>query len=120
MKSVTEWLTKSGIPAESITLSKSKGWLNFETTAGEFEAVVKTKFHTYSSAKTGGIYFGADEYSLPKDIAPLVDLILPGISFSEMQERRKPTRSHVRPVSKIAQKNKGKQEFRASSARTFS
>lgn len=82
-------MVASGIPADSITLSKSKGWLNFKTTASQLESLLKTTYHTYKSADSKKSYLGTSEYSLPQDIVPLVDLILPGTTLSEFKKNKK-------------------------------
>ncbi|TWU78818.1 hypothetical protein ED733_007331 [Metarhizium rileyi] len=84
---VKAWLAASGIPAESIKLSNSKGWLNFNTTASQLESLLQTKFYLYTSSEADGVYFGTETYSLPHDISPLVDLVMPGISFTQVRKK---------------------------------
>lgn len=84
---VKTWLVSSGIPAGSIALSNSKGWINFNTTASELESLLKTKFYLYTNNATDGVYFGTEAYSLPQDVSSLVDFVMPGISFTQMQKK---------------------------------
>ncbi|EXV06545.1 peptidase S53 family protein [Metarhizium robertsii] len=84
---VKTWLVSSGIPAGSIALSNSKGWINFNTTASELESLLKTKFYLYTNNATDGVYFGTEAYSLPHDVSSLVDFVMPGISFTQMQKK---------------------------------
>lgn len=84
---VKTWLVSSGIPAGSIALSNSKGWINFNTTASELESLLKTKFYLYTNNATDGVYFGTEAYSLPHDVSSLVDFAMPGISFTQMQKK---------------------------------
>lgn len=86
INTVKDWLMTSGIPADSIALSNSKGWLQFETSSSQLESILKTRFYEYSNDKGKTAYFGSDEYSLPAYISPLVDLVLPGITFLEMRK----------------------------------
>ncbi|KAG8410000.1 hypothetical protein J3458_019071 [Metarhizium acridum] len=84
---VKTWLVSSGISAGLIALSNSKGWINFNTTASELESLLKTKFYLYTNNVTDGVYFGTEAYSLPHDVSSLVDLVMPGISFTQMQKK---------------------------------
>lgn len=84
---VKAWLVASNIPEDSIKLSNSKGWLQFETSAGELESLMKTKLHVYENVATRKAHFGSDEYHLPQDVAQHVDLVLPGITMLQMSKR---------------------------------
>jgi hypothetical protein len=79
--SVTSWLVSSGIPKDSIHLRKSQGWIAFETTAGELESLLKTKYYTYEHNERGGMYVGTDEYQLPKKVSDYIDFVSPGVAF---------------------------------------
>lgn len=85
--SVKTWLVKSGIPADKITLSKSKGWLSFETTVSKLQSLVKADYHLYKNVQSRDEHMGTDEYSLPSEVAPFVDFLLPGTSFGKVAKR---------------------------------
>lgn len=85
--SVKAWLVKSGIPADKITLSKSKGWLTFETTVDKLQSLVKADFHVYENLQSRNDHIGTDEYSLPPDVARFVDFVLPGTTFATINKR---------------------------------
>ncbi|OTA00191.1 tripeptide peptidase [Trichoderma parareesei] len=82
---VTAWLVKSGIPASSITTSKSKGWLDFTTTSGQLESLLQTSYNTYQHVEARNVHVGTDEYRLPEEISQHIDFITPGVVFSPMK-----------------------------------
>ncbi|KAK2609355.1 hypothetical protein QQS21_002136 [Conoideocrella luteorostrata] len=86
--SVKTWLVKSGIPSDKITLSKSKGWLHFETTVAKLQSLVKADYNVYNNLHSRDDHIGTDEYSLPADVAPLIDFLLPGTTFSKTNSKR--------------------------------
>ncbi|KHO00564.1 Peptidase S8/S53, subtilisin/kexin/sedolisin [Metarhizium album ARSEF 1941] len=83
INSVKSWLTKSGVSADSMTSPKSKGWVDFQSTVGQLESILKTKYHMYDHIQARNAHMGADEYSLPSDISDLVDFITPGVVMSQ-------------------------------------
>ncbi len=85
--SVKSWLVKSGIPADKITLSNSKGWLSFETTVSKLESVLKTQYHVYNNVAARSDHIGSDEYSLPEDISDLVEFVMPAVSTGKIGKR---------------------------------
>lgn len=99
---VKKWLVDSGIPASSILVPKSKGWISFESTASQLESVLKTKYHIYNHARSEGDHVGADEYKLPAYIAEHVDFIKPAVAFmrkpSDELTKKRAASSAVRPT----------------------
>lgn len=89
ISSVKAWLVKSGVPASSITSSKSKGWLDFVTTSGQLESLLQTSFSTYDHVEARNVHVGTDEYSLPKEISQHVDFITPGVVFAPVKTSSK-------------------------------
>ncbi|QPG98144.1 hypothetical protein C2857_007305 [Epichloe festucae Fl1] len=85
--SVKAWLVKSGIPADKIALSKSKGWLRFDTTVDQLQSLVKADYHVYENLQSRDDHIGTDEYSLPPDVARFVDFVLPGTTFATTNKR---------------------------------
>lgn len=51
IEAVKEWLHSSGIDPSRIRISKSRNWLNFNTTASEAERLLQTEYHTYTSTR---------------------------------------------------------------------
>lgn len=85
ISTVKAWLVKSGVPASSITSSKSKGWLDFVTTSGQLESLLKTSYSTYDHFEARDVHIGTDEYSLPNEISQHIDFITPGVVFAPVK-----------------------------------
>ncbi len=45
---VTEWLVESGIAKERLRMSASKGWIAFNATVEEAEALIDAEYHVYT------------------------------------------------------------------------
>ncbi|OAA74179.1 alkaline serine protease AorO [Cordyceps fumosorosea ARSEF 2679] len=89
INSVKSWLTASGVPAGSIKVSNSKGWIHFNTTASQLGSFLKTEYHHYTTADGSRTFLGAESYSLPQDVSSLVDFVHPATGFSQMRKRTK-------------------------------
>jgi tripeptidyl-peptidase-1 len=50
---VRDWLLSAGIPAERISQSVNKQWMQFDAAAGELESLLKTEYHVYEHSGTG-------------------------------------------------------------------
>lgn len=61
IETVSNWLQESGIAAHRISQSVNKQWLQFEATASEVEALVKTEYYHYAHYGTGKTNIGCDE-----------------------------------------------------------
>jgi hypothetical protein len=59
---VREWLVSSGISAERITHSDNQGWLAFDATTEETEALLHAEYHEYEHAPTGNVAAACDVY----------------------------------------------------------
>jgi hypothetical protein len=59
---VREWLVSSGISAERITHSDNQGWLAFDATTEEAEALLHAEYHEYEHARTGNVVAACDAY----------------------------------------------------------
>ncbi|KAG6001526.1 hypothetical protein E4U21_004117 [Claviceps maximensis] len=84
---VKNWLVKSGIPTQDITLSNSRGWIMFESSVEKLQSLVKADYHVYEHLDFRSEHIGTEEYSLPNDIAPLVDFVLPGTTFTKFNKK---------------------------------
>lgn len=76
---VTEWLTAAGIPAQRISQSVNKQWIQFDATTTEAEELLFTEFHVYEHTQTGTQNIACDEYHVPSHIREHIDYITPGI-----------------------------------------
>lgn len=74
---VKNWLAESGV--EGVTTPKSKGWIDFKTTAKKLENLLETTYHVYEYTATGDKHLGTDSYKLPSQVSQHVDFITPGI-----------------------------------------
>ncbi|EFY85113.1 alkaline serine protease AorO, putative [Metarhizium acridum CQMa 102] len=83
INAVKSWLIKSGVSADKITFPQSKGWVEFQSTVGELESILKTKYHLYDHIQARNAHIGTDEYSLPNEISDLVDFITPAVVMSQ-------------------------------------
>ncbi|KAJ6446394.1 peptidase S8/S53, subtilisin/kexin/sedolisin [Purpureocillium lavendulum] len=90
---VKEWLVLSGVAEASIVVPQSKGWVHFDATVSQLEALVKADYHIYNHARSPdeGSHLGTDEYHLPADIAAHVDFIVPGTAFAQLHRRGRPS-----------------------------
>jgi Pro-kumamolisin, activation domain len=59
---VREWLVASGISPERITHSDNQGWLAFDATTEEAEALLHAEYHEYEHAPTGNVATACDTY----------------------------------------------------------
>ncbi|KAG5937544.1 hypothetical protein E4U59_004315 [Claviceps monticola] len=80
---VKAWLVESGVPADDISLSKSKGWLMFNSPVNKLESLIKADYHVYEHVQSRSEHIGTEEYSLPAKVAGLVDFVMPGTSLTE-------------------------------------
>ncbi|EHK50837.1 hypothetical protein TRIATDRAFT_145909 [Trichoderma atroviride IMI 206040] len=105
ISAVKAWLVKGGVPASSITSSKSKGWLDFVTTSGQLESLLKTSYSTYAHVEARDVHVGTDEYSLPDEISQHIDFITPGVVFAPVKSssnvEKRESKSIRRPSRKM-------------------
>ncbi|TVY22058.1 Aorsin [Lachnellula arida] len=83
---VKEWLTDFGIDATRITNSDNKGWLAFDATASEAEALLHAKYHYYEDAE-GYLTPACESYHVPRDIQEHIDYITPGVKLLAPRKR---------------------------------
>ncbi|GFP58602.1 tripeptidyl-peptidase sed1 [Trichoderma asperellum] len=104
ISAVKSWLVKSGVPASSITSSKSKGWLDFVTTSGQLESLLKTSYSTYDHVEARNVHIGTDEYSLPNEISQHIDFITPGVVFAPMKRTSKAEKREHKSIRQPSKK----------------
>ncbi|KAL9108243.1 MAG: hypothetical protein Q9227_006981 [Pyrenula ochraceoflavens] len=96
VNAVREWLTSSGGIAKSrITHSDNKGWLAFDATVEEVEALIKAEYHQYEQPSNGKTFAACDQYHLPQHIREHVDYITPAVKAIRMKtsiQKRQPVK----------------------------
>jgi tripeptidyl-peptidase-1 len=63
---VQSWLIAAGIDQERISKSRSLGWLHFNATVGEAEALLRTEYHVYKHDSTGQSHVACEAYHVPR------------------------------------------------------
>lgn len=58
---VVEWLVAHGVMKERISHSDNKGWIGFDASAEEAEALFLTQFHEHEHVQTGKMSVSCDE-----------------------------------------------------------
>lgn len=104
VSAVKAWLVKSGVPARSITSSKSKGWLDFVTTSGQLESLLKTSYSTYAHVEARDVHIGTDEYTLPDEISQHIDFITPGVVFAPVKSSSKVEKRESKSIRQPSRK----------------
>lgn len=99
---ITKWLVEAGISADSITTPKSKGWVQFQSTIGQLESLLHTRYNYFESRNTAKQFLGTTTYHLPAAVASHVDFISPGVAMYNMAEiESRPIRKRhpLKPIS---------------------
>ncbi|KAJ7776843.1 subtilisin-like protein [Mycena maculata] len=78
---VKNWLVDSGLAADRLRLSASRGWIAVNVTVEEAENLLQTEYHVYTHP-SGAEQYGCHNYSVPADIREHVDLIKPTVQFN--------------------------------------
>lgn len=112
VRAVKQWLTSFGIEPARIVHSANKGWLAFDATADEAEALFDTEFHEYKLADSDKTRVGTDEYeliqitsalfaftdvyrySIPEHLVQHIDFIKPGIKMMPVVKKSVPNPAH--------------------------
>lgn len=81
---VTAWLASAGVPASSIKVSKGRGFVSFDAPVAQVEHLLRARYHLYTGLATRAEHIGTDEYSLPADVAPHVDFVLPAVALGQV------------------------------------
>lgn len=64
VESVRDWLVQFGISLERLTHSDNKGFIAFDATVEEADALLATEFRSFEHVATGHVSFGCDRYVL--------------------------------------------------------
>ncbi|EGO00781.1 hypothetical protein SERLA73DRAFT_167028 [Serpula lacrymans var. lacrymans S7.3] len=97
VSAVRDWLVGSGIEAERIRVSPTKGWIQLNATVEEAEQLLRTEYHVYSH-QTGQDHIACDAYHLPAHVQPHVDFVLPSVHFDAKLSRRSGVEGSAREV----------------------
>lgn len=105
VQAAIDWVTSTlGIGRERLSLGPSRGWLSFQPSIGEAEALLSTEYWLYEHDSQESMAAGVDHYSVPEDLADHIDFVFPGVVFGELtpdfsSKRRKRANSDRRQVS---------------------
>lgn len=76
---VHAWLVSAGFEESRLRRSANRAWFEVrDATAGEVEQLLDARYHVYKREE-GGEHVAADSYSLPPNIAEVVDIIMPTV-----------------------------------------
>lgn len=76
-----QWLQQGGISGNLIKPTAGRNWLKFNTTVAVAEKLLDTTYYTYRNEEEGVEVVACESYSVPEDIQPNIDLIMPTIQF---------------------------------------
>lgn len=99
------WVTSTlGIDRTKLSLGPSRGWLSFQSSIGEAEALLSTEYWLYEHESQESMAAGVDHYSVPEDLAEHIDFVFPGVVLGELtpefgSRRRKRASRDRRQVS---------------------
>ncbi|KAF3024282.1 hypothetical protein E8E14_013162 [Neopestalotiopsis sp. 37M] len=114
VSSVKEWISSFGIDPSRIIHSDNKGWLAFDASASEVEAMFDTEFYEYSHDESGKLRVGCDEYSVPEHLLQHIDFIKPGVKMMPVTKRNVPSPGHKKRFSRGPKKPAGRVSLKES------
>ena len=87
ISSIRNWLHSAGVDAERHVLTPSLGYLKFNATISEAEALLQTQYHVFEHSQTGDEYVACDEYHVPGDMSRHIDFVSPTINLHRLKKR---------------------------------
>lgn len=81
---VQEWLEYK----DALNVTVNNDWVILDTTIGEVEKLLDTKYHVYEHNETGQLVLRTLAYKLPSSLHSHVDLVAPTIKFSTPSAHR--------------------------------
>ena len=78
---VRDWLVSSGIDESRIKASRGKNWLDFDASITEMEDLLKNEYKIYSHKFSRQDHIACEEYSVPQEVSPHIDLVMPTVHF---------------------------------------
>lgn len=76
-----QWLRQSGVNSKLIKPTADRNWIKFNTTVAVAEKLLDTTYYTYKNEEQGIEVVACESYSIPGDVQPNIDLIMPTIQF---------------------------------------
>lgn len=86
---VLKWLREAGVPSDMI--QDDGDWVNFKTTVGRANKMLKTTFGVYEHEETETVKVRATEYSVPDEVKSHITMVAPITRFGQLR----PMRSHL-------------------------
>lgn len=85
---VLSWLDDAGIPAGNF--KNDNEWIDLTITVADAEKLLKTTFHhfTKNGDKEGKKIIRTVQYSLPRNVAPLISMIQPTTRFPNLRPQK--------------------------------
>lgn len=81
------WITSTlGIGKERLTLGAGRGWLTFQSSIQEAEALLNTEYWLYEHTLDEQMAMGTDYYSVPEELAEHIDFVFPGVVLGEIHK----------------------------------
>ncbi|KAK1990611.1 Pro-kumamolisin [Colletotrichum falcatum] len=90
---VMQWLDSEGIKRSRIKLSKGRNWVQFNSTVGELERLLKTEYHAYKHEQ-GHTHVACDRYHVPEHLVEHIDMITPTIHFDQRIGKQRKNNKH--------------------------
>jgi len=84
IRAVRKWLKSAGV--EDGRLSASRGWVEFQCSVAQAEALLRTKYHVFkrdAGTEDEIEHVACSEYSVPGHVSEHIDFITPTIGFSD-------------------------------------
>lgn len=104
VQAAISWVTSTlGIDEERLSIGADKGWLSFQPSVGEAEALFETEYWLYEHESQGRMATGVDHYSVPEDLAQHIDFVFPGVVLGEL--RTGPGQKRPQPAGKSRRQN---------------
>ncbi|KAF7323695.1 Subtilisin-like protein [Mycena kentingensis (nom. inval.)] len=88
VQAVVAWVTESGIAANRVRISRTRGWMFLNATVAESEALLATEYHVFIHDSSGKEHVACDQYRLPAHIAPHVQIVTPSVDFNAFLSKR--------------------------------
>lgn len=80
IKAALLWVeSTTELPPSALRISPCRCRVDFNATVGQLETLLNAEYYVYKHIPTGETSVACEQYSLPKDILPLVDFIIPTI-----------------------------------------
>ncbi|TPX14437.1 uncharacterized protein E0L32_005401 [Thyridium curvatum] len=94
---VLRWLREAGVPSNMI--EDAGDWINFKTTVGVANDMLKTTFGVYEHEETETVKVRATKYSVPDEVKSHITMVAPITRFGQLRAMR----SHIFEIIDVAQ-----------------